>query len=71
MRTEEVTYDMAEPAARGQIILWLISFGKKGKLFVRKRTKYRAYLADLDTRTVNCRCKSIELSRRDNRLHTM
>ena len=61
MRIEEVTYEMAEPAKKLQVLLWLVSLGKKGKLFVPKKRKYNKFFADVDARTVNCRSSITKL----------
>lgn len=49
---ENVTYEMARPATRLQIIVWLLTNGRKGKLFVKKQESFRRYTIG----HINCRC---------------
>ncbi len=53
MRSEMIHITKAVPAKRLDIIKWLITGGKYGKLFVPKIEPMTKYHADLD---VNCRC---------------
>jgi hypothetical protein len=53
MRLERVVYDMAEPAKRIDVLLLLVTLGKKGKLFVRKKREFDKW-SSMDA--VNCRC---------------
>ena len=55
MRITEVTYAMAEPAKRLDVLLWLITGGNKGKLFVSVDRQYNKFHAAQDGRTYNCR----------------
>lgn len=50
---EDVTYEMAVPAKKIEIIKWLISGGRYGKLFVNRRVDFRRWSAMDD---INCRC---------------
>jgi hypothetical protein len=49
---EEVTYEMARPATKLQILIWLLTNGRKGKLFIKKSESFRLYTIG----HVNCRC---------------
>jgi len=55
IRLEQVTYAMAEPAPKMQVLIWLITFGKMGKLFVRKNRDFNRWHPEMDPR-MNCRC---------------
>lgn len=58
LRTEKVVYDMAEPASKIQIIIWLITFGRKGRVFVSKSERYTRVYSQPDGRMINCRCSA-------------
>lgn len=58
LRTEKVVYDMAEPASKIQIIIWLITFGRKGRVFVSKPKRYTKFYSHPDDRMINCRCSA-------------
>lgn len=52
VKIEKVTYEMAENAPLGQVLLWVVTGGRFGRLFQRKNQDFNKYSAD----TVNCRC---------------
>lgn len=56
MRIEQVTYEMAEPASKLDVLIWLITWGSRGRLFVSKTKNYNKFYSEPDPRTVNCRC---------------
>lgn len=53
LKYEEVVYEMAVPASRIEIVVWLITFGKFGRLFVRESKHFRKWMPGED---INCRC---------------
>ena len=58
MRVIEIAYNIAVPASKLEIFKYIITAGRRGKLFVGSRVKAKAYQADQDIRTsvFNCRC---------------
>ena len=57
MKITEVTYEMAAPASRLDVIKYALSNGRYGKLFVSKTTRFSKFWADQDPRaSINCRC---------------
>jgi len=61
MRFEDVVYEMAVPAKKLDIIIWLLTGGKKGKLFVRESKTFKKWYPD----HVNCRCTSAPIIEED------
>lgn len=60
MKITEVVYDMAEPAKKMDIIKWLLTGGRYGKLFIKVPRRFNKYWAELDNRCtpplhINCR----------------
>lgn len=60
VKTETVTYEMAEPATRIEVIKWLISGGRFGRLYVSKSRKFIRYSAP--PTGINCRCTVVDLN---------
>lgn len=59
IKTETVVFDKAVPAPRLQVLLWLITCGKKGRLFEREKTeaiKYSSIPVGF-----NCRCVTVPI----------
>ena len=56
MKITEVIYDMAEPAKKWDIVKWLLTGGRYGKLYIKVPTRFNKYWAEMDKRTINCRC---------------
>lgn len=55
---EDVKYDMAVPAKRLDVFLWLMTGGKKGKLFVRKTKDFKKWTPP---KSFNCRCVAVKI----------
>lgn len=52
IKTERVAFDMAAPAKWHQVALWLITNGRRGKLFISKREEFNKFIAPT---SINCR----------------
>ena len=59
IKTETVVFDKAVPAPKLQVFLWLITSGRRGRLFEREKTdaiKYSSPPVGLD-----CRCVTVPI----------
>ena len=57
MRTSDINITFAIPAKKWDIVKWLLTGGKFGKVIVPNTVKMQKYHATPDPRTsVNCRC---------------
>lgn len=54
LKYEDVVYEMAAPARKLEILLWLLTGGRKGKLFIRETKDFRKWMAPPSH--TNCRC---------------
>ena len=55
IKAEVVVFDKAVPAPRIQVFFWLVTGGKRGRLFERKNTEAITYTPPTG---FNCRCAS-------------
>ena len=57
IKTEEVTIYKPVPAKWYRVLLWLVSFGKRGETFLINVFPGKKYTTPPDPRTsINCRC---------------
>jgi hypothetical protein len=61
IHTEDVIYEFAVPCSKWQIFLWLITGGKKGRLFKQHQQECRKYFTPPER--FNCRCSQAEFKR--------
>lgn len=54
LKTETVVFDKAVPAPKLQILLWLVTCGRRGRLFEREKTEAIKYSSQ--PVEPNCRC---------------
>ena len=65
MREEIINIDKAIPASRQEVLLWLLTGGKKGRLFTAKKTQMsKWYPIHTDLR---CRCATTVISSEDGK----
>lgn len=58
IKTEIVAFDVAVPAKKLDIIAWLISGGRFGKLFVREKLEVKKFFPP---KSFNCRCSHLSV----------
>lgn len=59
LKTETVVFDKAVPAPKLQILLWLVTCGRRGRLFEREKTEAIKYSSPTDG--INCRCVTVSI----------
>ena len=61
MREEVISVDRAVPASRKEILLWLLTGGRKGRLFTAKKIKMSKWCPA----HIMCRSARTEISKED------
>lgn len=59
IKTETVHFDKAVPAPKMQVLLWLVTGGRRGRLFEREKTEAIKYSSQPDV--FNCRCVTVPI----------
>lgn len=60
LKTETVVFDKAVPAPKLQVLIWLVTGGRRGRLFERKKTEATKYSSP--PTGINCRCAPVFIS---------
>ena len=59
LKTETVHFDKAVPAPKMQVLLWLVTGGRRGRLFEREKTEAIKYSSP--PVGINCRCTMVPI----------
>ena len=62
MNYKDIPYDVAVPSSKLKILLWLITGGKKGELFIKEQKTVRQWFGPKDQ--INCRCVQVPLTKK-------